>query len=84
MESAAKTASEWFINPLQDYLYLDKDLYSENPDDERINTPVTVNEKNWTFRMPIYIEDLMKKEELLKKICLISEMHKTDNNGGKN
>ena len=84
LESAAKTASEWFINPLQDYLYLDKDLYSENPDDERINTPGTVNEKNWTFRMPIYIEDLMKKEELLKKICLISEMHKTDNNGGKN
>lgn len=76
LESSAKTSSAWFINPLQDYLYMDGDCYLENPEDERINIPGTVNEKNWTYRMPILMEDLLKKDQLSEKIKNICAVHK--------
>ena len=78
LESAARTSSAWFINPLQDYLYLEGDFHSENPEDERINVPGTVNEKNWTYRMPVNIEDLMKMDGLSEKIRSISEIHRAE------
>ncbi len=76
LESSAQTSAAWFINPLQDYLYLDKKFYCENLYDERINIPGTVNENNWTYRMPAPVEELMENTELLAKINSVCEIHK--------
>ncbi len=73
--SAARTNSQWFINPLQDYLYMDEKFYSENPDDERINVPGTVNGFNWTWRIPAMIDELTANENLARNIKEISNIH---------
>ncbi len=65
---SASSASMWFIPPLQDLLYLDKDLWLEKAEDERINVPGTVTAFNWTYRMPCTIEALADNAQLINKI----------------
>ena len=71
--SACKSAL--FINPLQDYLFMEDKYFLENPDDERINVPGSVNNFNWTYRLPVSIEDLSKDTDLIQKIQGICNSH---------
>ncbi len=48
LELSATSASQWFIPPLQDLLYMNKSLWLPNASDERINIPGTVAAFNWT------------------------------------
>ena len=75
LKKSAECTSAWFVNPLQDYLYLDAKYYLENQNDERINVPGSVNSFNWTYRIPSAIEDLQKNETLVEKIKTISAIH---------
>lgn len=75
LETSAKSNSAWFINPLQDYLYLSNKYYKENPQDERINVPGTVNQFNWTYRIPCTVESLIQDKELIGKISSIVSIH---------
>ena len=70
--------SVWFIPPLQDLLFMEKKYWHEKCEEERINVPGTVNEFNWTYRMPISIDELLKDTKLINKL---SENSK--NRGGK-
>lgn len=79
LEECAACNSAWFINPLQDYLFLENKYYLENPDDERINVPGSVNDFNWTYRMPVSLEDVSKNTHIIEKIKQISSIHE---NGG--
>lgn len=72
LSECASCKSKWFIPPLQDFLYMNKKYWLENPEDERINVPGSVNKFNWTYRMPASIETLDKDEKLIKKINQIS------------
>ena len=58
MKISNETSSIWSISPLQDYLYSNKDLWLEKSQDERINIPGTVTKFNWTYRIPIDLENL--------------------------
>lgn len=71
----ADTNSNYFINPIQDFLHLDPQYYDENCDDERINIPGTVNTFNWTYKLPVFIEELEKNNDLIKKIKNIVAIH---------
>lgn len=75
----AKTNGAWFVNPIQDWLYLDdankSPCWSENSDNERMNIPGTVSEFNWTYRIPLTFEELMKKESMISKIKKIIAIH---------
>ena len=51
--------SEYVIIPLQDILGLGKEA--------RINTPATLDEKNWSYKFKS-MEKLKEKEEFLKEI----------------
>lgn len=75
LEKSAQTAGAWFINPLQDWLYLEKKYWQENESDERVNIPGSVSEFNWTYRMPVTIETLLKDEKTTAKIKEIAEIH---------
>lgn len=72
LKDCSKSASVWYVPPLQDFLYMDKEYWKENPEDERINVPGSVNKFNWTYRIPCSVEDLQKNEKLIKKIASIS------------
>ena len=72
LKASATSASQWFIPPLQDFLYMSKDLWLEKACDERINIPGTVTAFNWTYRLPCSLEDLSKNEQIIKKIELIT------------
>ena len=75
LEKCAECSSAWFINPLQDYLFMDDSLYLEDENAERINVPGSVNSFNWTYRIPVSIEKLNENKELVEKIKKLCEIH---------
>lgn len=80
--SAASSASAWYVNPLQDYLYLEQKYYLQNKDAERINTPGSVNNFNWTYRMAMTVEDLVENKSLINSIRNIVQIHDGISNAG--
>lgn len=68
MAACSKTASAWFVSPLQDYLFMNKKYWLDNADDERINIPGTVTKFNWTYRLPVELSELKKDSDLINKI----------------
>jgi 4-alpha-glucanotransferase len=53
---------------LQDLLDLDEALWARDPRDGRINVPGTVTEENWTWRMPLSVEELAARTRLSERI----------------
>jgi 4-alpha-glucanotransferase len=53
---------------LQDVLDLDEALWTRDPRQERINVPGTVNDENWTWRMPLSVEELAARTGLSERI----------------
>ncbi|MBQ7159075.1 MAG: 4-alpha-glucanotransferase [Treponema sp.] len=75
LEKSAETAGAWFINPLQDWLSLEKKYWQKEEQDERINVPGSVSPFNWTYRMSVPLETLLKDEKLSAKIKEIAKLH---------
>lgn len=75
MENSAKCASALFINPLQDYLYLQQKYFLEDAQSERINVPGSVNAFNWTYRMPVSVEALLQDEEFIQRVQKVVKIH---------
>ncbi len=73
----ATSASSYIIHPIQDYLALKAEYYDEDPEAERVNVPGSVNDFNWTYRLPALIEDLNKDKELCAAIKALSKTKKT-------
>lgn len=73
----ATSASTYIIHPIQDYLALSETYYDEDPEAERINVPGSVNDFNWTYRLPALIEDLNKDKELCAAIKALSKAKKS-------
>lgn len=71
----AQSSGMWFINPIQDWLYLDKKFHSENPENDRINIPGSVSKFNWTWRLSVPAEKLSENEKLCKNIHKIVQIH---------
>lgn len=72
LKNCSATASIWYVNPLQDYLYMNKEYWLPTAEEERINIPGTVTKFNWTYRMPISLEKLEKDDILIDKIKIIT------------
>lgn len=56
--------SLFHINLLQEYLALIPGLSWTNLDDERINVPGTISERNWCYRLRLSLEDLLQQSAL--------------------
>jgi len=54
-----KSRSVFCINTIFDWLYL-TDILVGDPYQYRINTPGTISAKNWSLRLPIALDDLLK------------------------
>lgn len=61
-----ESASRFCIFQIQDLLHLSPRWYSPNSEDERVNVPGSVNDINWTYRLPGTIEQLQADKELIK------------------
>ena len=57
---------------LQDVLDLDDSLWSPDPKEDRINVPGTVNDTNWTWRMPIRVEELEGRPALAQRVSALT------------
>jgi 4-alpha-glucanotransferase len=71
LERTNQASSVFSIQLIFEYLYMNKKLFNKmNKWDYRINTPGTVNEKNWSVRIPVSLETLnrLKINEKIKKM----------------
>ena len=73
LKASSSSASMWHISPIQDYLYMNKAYWLDEASDERINIPGTINQFNWTYRLPVELSDLAKDANLIEKIKEISK-----------
>ena len=56
----------------QDLLDLDHGLWSPDPSADRINIPGTVSDSNWTWRLPIPVEELRGRSVLNESIRVLT------------
>lgn len=63
------TTSLFHINLLQEYLAIIPELVHENPEEERINVPGTISDKNWSYRFRPSVEEIVNNTELARLIC---------------
>ncbi len=68
LKESHHSASLFHINLLGEYLALFPELVWETPEDERINVPGTVSEKNWTYRIRPSIEEFTSHVPLAQEI----------------
>ncbi len=76
LKGVATSNSVWVINPLQDYIAMEKKYWLPDSNAERVNVPGSVNEFNWTYRMPCAVEELAKDNNLIEKIKSVVALHK--------
>ena len=62
------TSSLFHINLLQEYLSLFPSLRWDNPKDDRINRPGTIDKRNWTYRFRPYVEKIISHNGLKQAI----------------
>lgn len=72
----ARAKCLWAIHPIQDFLGLVDTYNPKNAQDERINVPGTVNDHNWTYRLPVTLDLLIHDEKLIAAIKEITDLRK--------
>ncbi len=64
LQKSHQTASLFHINLLQEYLDVFSELTWENPDDDRINIPGKVLDRNWTYRFRPTLQEITSHKAL--------------------
>lgn len=77
LQAFAKVASRFAVIPLQDLLACNEHYREENPADERINIPGTMDPKNWVYRMKPTLSALCADSEFSAVMRGIAEMRNT-------
>lgn len=67
------TSSMICILQVQDIAGLSKDEELYRFSRERVNVPGTVNDENWTMRLPIQIHELQAKKELIRTVRSLTD-----------
>ncbi|MCL2266623.1 MAG: 4-alpha-glucanotransferase [Treponema sp.] len=74
LSKAASARSYFRVFQIQDLLHLSNNWYSDDPSDERINTPGTQSENNWSYRLPALISEIAKDKELIAAVAELSRI----------
>ena len=72
----AGARSRLCVFQVQDLLDLDETLWAPDPREDRINVPGTVNETNWTWRMPVRVEELAGRAALCGRVKALTGKRK--------
>lgn len=75
LEGFMETSSEMCVLQIQEYFALAGDL-RKDPGQERINIPGTVSELNWTYRIPLPLEELLDRHRLCSIIQKLTTKRK--------
>lgn len=76
IEQHMRSASQWVILPIQDYIAMDGDFRWDCTWEEQINRPADPNHK-WKYRMHQSLEQLIENEKLNKMMhCLTQRQRK--------
>ncbi|MDR1128524.1 MAG: 4-alpha-glucanotransferase [Treponema sp.] len=74
LHKIAAAASRYRVFQIQDLLHLSPRWYAGDPASERINVPGTLNEFNWTYRLPASIADIAKDADLLNAVRELADI----------
>ncbi len=74
-----RAGSAFCVFPLQDLFALSGKLRPLDPSDERVNVPGTYNNINWTYRMPLRIEELSSYEDWNRAVRALAEERRERN-----
>ncbi len=72
-EALLKTSAKIAMFQFQDLLAIDENLRRKDIDSERINVPGTTNDENWSYRMDLKLEDLLKEKKYNEKLRRLIE-----------
>lgn len=72
LKALHRAPCRWIVNPIQEYLNISKKYFPSDLNHARINTPGTVSPTNWTYRMPVSLDDLGKDYDWLEKMLSLS------------
>ena len=70
---AARASSRLCVFQIQDLLHLSPRYYAMDPASERVNVPGSVNNFNWTYRLPVRLGELAKDDDLSAAIATIAD-----------
>lgn len=72
LKASHSTPSLFHINLINEYLALFDTMVSSDPSEERINTPGTLSDKNWTYRMKMTVHQMSEDQKLTKVMKILS------------
>ena len=75
LKIALDSASIFSINTLIDWLYI-ADIFKGDPYDNRLNTPGTISEKNWSLTLPISLEKLLEHKVVKEMKKMVKESNR--------
>ena len=75
LKECHSSGSLFHINLLQEYLGVFEELRWDNPDDERINIPGLILDRNWTYRFRPTLEQIITHEPLAKLMKELSALY---------
>jgi 4-alpha-glucanotransferase len=72
-----ETGSSICVLQLQDILALSSAIRGARPDEERVNIPGTVNDINWSYRLPLGVGKLAAQKDLSEVLRLLLERRRS-------
>lgn len=72
LEHFHKIPCDYRVNLIQEYLMIEHKYHSLDLDQDRINIPGEINATNWTYFLPVTLENLSKDETWLHKILTLT------------
>ena len=74
LHKIAAANSRYRVFQIQDLLHLSNKWYVPDPAQDRINVPGTLNDFNWTWRLPANPDEIAKDTDLVKAVKELSEI----------
>ncbi|MDR1909956.1 MAG: 4-alpha-glucanotransferase, partial [Spirochaetaceae bacterium] len=68
LSRCASAASRFRVFQIQDLMHLSPRWYAEDPASERINVPGSLNDFNWTWRLPAPLSEIAADADLIKAV----------------
>ncbi len=74
LELIARSASRFAVYPIQDILAMSGKIRPANAKNERINVPGTVGIGNWSYRVPVSIDEILAEKKLTIKVRALAKI----------
>ena len=74
LELIARSASRFAVYPIQDILAMSDQIRPADARNERINIPGTVGISNWSYRVPVSIEEILAEKKLTIKVRALAKI----------